>query len=147
MGKSRRNRARPRKDPIAKAGKPPSDPELAALREKSVLPVIKDLQSSDPKARTSAASAISNLVSDKKCRKLFLREQVVHIVLTQTLTDASLDSRAAGWDILRVLAEEEEPDFCVHLFRQDLLSAVEFASKTVSAPWSTAAPFTLGTLR
>lgn len=132
MGKSRRNRARPRKDPLAKAAKPPSDPELAALREKSVLPVIKDLQSSDPKARSAAAAAVSNLVTDTKCRKLFLREQIVHIVLTQTLTDASVESRAAGWDILRVLAEEEEADFCVHLFRQDVLSAVEYASTAVS---------------
>lgn len=132
MAKSRRNRARPRKDPLGKVAKPPTDPELAALREKSVLPVIKDLQSSDPKARSTAAAAVSSLVADTKCRKLFLREQIVHIVLTQTLTDASIESRAAGWDILRVLAEEEEADFCIHLFRQDVLSAVEYAASAVS---------------
>ncbi|KAK1531503.1 hypothetical protein CPAR01_11152 [Colletotrichum paranaense] len=133
MGKSRRNRGGPshRKDPIAKTVKPPSDPELAALREKSILPVIKDLQSADPKSRTAAAEAVSNLVSNEKCRKLLLREQIVHIVLNETLTDASLDSRAAGWDILRVLAEEEEADFCIHLYRQDVLSAIGFASQTV----------------
>ncbi|KAK1979940.1 hypothetical protein LZ30DRAFT_751059 [Colletotrichum cereale] len=133
MGKSRRNRGGQshRKDPIAKTVKPPSDPELAALREKSILPIIRDLQSSDPKSRTAAAEAVSNLVSNEKCRKLLLREQIVHIVLNETLTDASLDSRAAGWDILRVLAEEEEPDFCIHLYRQDVLSAMGFASQTI----------------
>ncbi|KAK1967920.1 hypothetical protein LY78DRAFT_679786 [Colletotrichum sublineola] len=133
MGKSRRNRGGQshRKDPIAKTVKPPSDPELAALREKSILPIIKDLQSSDPKSRTAAAEAVSNIVSNEKCRKLLLREQIVHIVLNETLTDASLDSRAAGWDILRVLAEEEEPDFCIHLYRQDVLSAMGFASQTI----------------
>ncbi|KAM0323471.1 hypothetical protein ACHAQA_008750 [Verticillium albo-atrum] len=132
MAKSRRNRVRPnRKDPLAKTPKPPSDPELAALRETSVLPVIKDLQSSDPKRRTAAAAAVANVVADTRCRKLFLREQIVHIVLSETLTDASLESRAAGWDILRLLAEEEEPDFCVHLFRSEVLEAVEFASKSV----------------
>ncbi|KAK1635411.1 hypothetical protein BDP81DRAFT_37721 [Colletotrichum phormii] len=133
MGKSRRNRGGQshRKDPIAKTVKPPSDPELAALREMSILPVIKDLQSAEPKSRTAAAEAVSNLVSNEKCRKLLLREQIVHIVLNETLTDASLDSRAAGWDILRVLAEEEEADFCIHLYRQDVLSAIGFASQTI----------------
>ncbi|KAI1302962.1 hypothetical protein F5Y03DRAFT_192556 [Xylaria venustula] len=136
MAKSRRNRAKAgqRSDPIAKPVKPPSDPELAAIREKSILPVLKDLQSPDPKRRSAAAGAIANIVHDTKCRKLLLREQVVHILLTETLTDASLESRAAGWEILRVLTAEEETDFCVHLFRVDVLTAVQHAStKTTKA--------------
>ncbi|KUI56890.1 Synchronized import protein 1 [Cytospora mali] len=133
MGKSRRNRGNAhRADPLAvKAVKPPTDPELAALREKSILPVIKDLRSSDPKARSAASSAVANIVQDDKCRKLLLREQIVQILLTETLTDASLDSRAAGWEILRVIASEEENDFCVHLFRLDTLTAMQYAAKNV----------------
>ncbi|KAJ4300304.1 hypothetical protein N0V88_002977 [Collariella sp. IMI 366227] len=132
MGKSRRNRAKGnRTDPIAKPTKPPSDPELAKLRESKILPVLKDLQSPDAKSRTSAAGAIANIVEDAKCRKLLLREQVVHIVLTETLTDNSIDSRAAGWEILKVLAQEEEADFCVHLFRLDVLTAMEHAAKAI----------------
>ncbi len=57
---------------------------------------------------------------------------MVTLVLTETLSDSSIDSRAAGWKILRVLAQEEEPDFCVHLHRLDVLTAIEHASKTVS---------------
>lgn len=138
MGKARRNKANgSRADPMAvKAVKPPTDPELIALREKSILPVIKDLRSSDPKARGAAAGAVANIVQDEKCRKLLLREQIVHIVLTETLTDASPDSRAAGWEILRVIASEEESDFCVHLFRLDVLTAVEHAAKNVSPRFS-----------
>ncbi|KAI1735747.1 hypothetical protein F4680DRAFT_296879 [Xylaria scruposa] len=134
MAKSRRNRAKAgqRSDPIAKPVKPPSDPELAAIREKSILPVLKDLQSADPKSRTAAAGAIANIVQDTKCRKLLLREQVVHILLTQTLTDASLESRAAGWEILRVLTAEEEADFCVHLYRIDILTAIQHAATKVT---------------
>ncbi|KAF7547124.1 hypothetical protein G7046_g9102 [Stylonectria norvegica] len=132
MGKSRRNRGTARKDPISKTVKPPSDPELAALRESKILPVIRDLQSADPKARSAAAAAIANIIQDTKCRKLLLREQVVHTVMTQTLTDAALESRAAGWGILQVLAQEEEPDFCIHLHRVDVLTAIEFAAKAVS---------------
>jgi hypothetical protein len=133
MGKSRRNRPKTgqRADPLSKPVKPPSDPELAALREKSILPVLKDLQSSDPKSRTTAAGAISNIIQDAKCRKLLLREQVVHIVLTETLTDASLESRAAGWEILKVLTQEEEADFCVHLYRIDILTAIEHVATKV----------------
>ncbi|KAI1174622.1 hypothetical protein F4777DRAFT_377221 [Nemania sp. FL0916] len=134
MAKSRRNRAKAgqRADPLAKPVKPPSDPELAAIREKSILPVLKDLQSPDPKNRTSAAAAISNIVENSKCRKLLLREQIVHILLTETLTDASLESRAAGWEILCVLAEKEEADFSVHLYRLDIFTAVQHASAKIT---------------
>ncbi|KAK5998560.1 putative ARM-like repeat-containing protein [Cladobotryum mycophilum] len=132
MGKSKRVKTGHRSDPVAKQVKPPSDPELAALRESKILPIIKDLQSADPKSRSSAASVISSIIQDTKCRKLLLREQIVHTVLTQTLTDSALESRAAGWGILQILAQEEEADFCVHLFRQDILTAIEYASKLVT---------------
>lgn len=132
MGKARKNRVRAsRADPIARASKPPSDPELAKLRESKILPILKDLKNPEAKSRTQAAGAIANIVQDAKTRKLLLREQVVHIVLTETLTDNSIDSRAAGWEILKVLAEEEEADFCVHLYRLDILTAIEHAAKAV----------------
>ncbi|KAL7899294.1 hypothetical protein HDV63DRAFT_393965 [Trichoderma sp. SZMC 28014] len=131
MGKSKKQRAGHRSDPVAKAVKPPSDPELAALRESKILPIINNLKSADPKSRSTAASVISSIIQDTKCRKLLLREQIVYLVLTQTLTDAALESRAAGWGILQVLAQEEEADFCVHLYRQDVLTAIEFASKLI----------------
>lgn len=135
MGKSRQRKANAnRADPISiKAVKAPTDPELIALRDKHVLPIIKDLRSSEPRARGAAASAIASIVEQEKCRKLLLREQVVPIVMTETLTDASLDSRAAGWEILRVIASEEDKDFCVHLYRLEILSAVEYAVNNVSA--------------
>ncbi|KAI9902751.1 hypothetical protein N3K66_002103 [Trichothecium roseum] len=133
MGKSRRNRANAaRKDPISKTVKPPSDPELAALRESKILPIVRDLQGSDPKSRSAAARAISAVIQDARCRKLLLREQIVQTILRQTLTDAALESRAAGWGILQTLAHEEEADFCVHLYRQDVLSAISFAAQAVS---------------
>ncbi|KIE02127.1 ARM-like repeat-containing protein, partial [Metarhizium majus ARSEF 297] len=134
MGKSRRNRAgiAQRRDPLAKPVKAPSDPELAALREAKIIPVINDLQNPDPKSRSAAAVAVANIIQDTKCRKLLLREQIVHIILTQTLTDAALQSRAAGWCILQGLVLEEEDDFCVHLFRSDILPAIGHAAKNIS---------------
>lgn len=137
MGKSRRNRGRQaRGDPLSggKPPKPPTDPELAALRERSVLPVIRDLQSAEPGRRSAAAAAVASVVArDARARKLLLRERVVHVVLAETLTDARLEGRAAGWEVLRVLAAEEDPDFCVHLYRVDVVTAIEHAAKKVSS--------------
>ncbi|KLU81896.1 hypothetical protein MAPG_00977 [Magnaporthiopsis poae ATCC 64411] len=141
MGKSRRNRERPhRSDPVAKPKGPPADPELAKLREAKILPVLKDLKSADPKLRTTAAGAIANIIQDQKCRKLLLREQVVHTVLTETLTDSSLESRAAGWEVLKVIALEEESDFCVHLYRVDVLTAIEHACNTTTDALTCSSP-------
>jgi hypothetical protein len=132
MGKSKpRIRAKDRTNPTAKPIKPPSDPELAALREQRILPILQDLQSAELKTRSTAASAISNIIEDPKCRKLLLREQIVRILLEQTLTDSDLATRTAGWGVLRNLALEEEADFCVHLYRQDILTAIDGVVKSV----------------
>jgi hypothetical protein len=132
MAKSgRKSRVKNRANPISKQVKPPTDPELAAIREQKILPVLKDLTSPDLKARASAASVITNIIEDTKCRKLLLREQLVRILLEQTITDLSLETKAAGWGILRNLAIEEEADFCIHLFRQDILTAIEGVIRNV----------------
>ncbi len=147
MGKSRRNRsgaANRRPDPIngsgagqAAAGRPPkavkepADPALAALRTAKILPVMRDLRSADPKTRTAAAGAVANIVADTRCRKLLLREQVVHLVLSETLGDASIESRAAGWSVLNELAQHEAADFCVHLYRSDVLTPAAHALSQV----------------
>lgn len=134
MGKSRRNRARGgnRSDPLSRPAKPPSDPELAALREEKILPVLKELQGTDAKARSMAAGAISNIIDDDKCRRLLLREGLIRILMEETLTDSSPDGKATGWEIIKTVAEKEDSGFCIHLYRQDILSAIEFAAKTVS---------------
>lgn len=135
MGKSKpRYRNKGRADPIGKPLKPPSDPELAAIREKRILPLLLDLQSPESKKRSSAASVIANLIEDPKCRKLLLREQIVSILLEQTLTDSDLDARNAGWGVLRNLAIEEDSDFSVHLFRRDILTAIDGVVRNVSVP-------------
>jgi hypothetical protein len=133
MGKSnRKERNKDRPNPIAKPVKPLSDPELVAIRDKQILPIINDLESPDTKRRAAAASAVANIIEDTKCRKLLLREQIVRILLEQTITDSALESKSAGWGILRNLALEEEADFCIHLYRQDILTAVHSIVQTVS---------------
>lgn len=129
----RRERAKHRADPTAKQAKPPTDPELAAVREQKILPVLKDLTSTDPKARSSAALAIANIIEDAKCRKLLLREQLVRTLMENTITDGNLETRVAGWGVLRNLVLEEEFDFSIHLYRQDILTAIEGAIKFVGS--------------
>ncbi|PBP20651.1 ARM-like repeat-containing protein [Diplocarpon rosae] len=119
---------RNRTNPTAKSL---ADPELAAIREQRILPVLNDLQSSDLKIRSAAARAITNIIEDQKSRKLLLREQIVRIIFEQTLTDSSLETRTDGWGILRNLSLEEEADFCVHLYRQDILTAIEGVIRTI----------------
>ncbi|ODA77689.1 hypothetical protein RJ55_06291 [Drechmeria coniospora] len=129
MAKSRRSRGAHGDRLEARQVKPPSDPELIALRESKIVPVMRQLQSDDAGARTAAAVAVSNFVRETKCRKLLLREQVVHTILTQTLAHPAVESRAAGWEILKLLAMEEEEDFCVHLFRQEIMTAIASAAE------------------
>jgi hypothetical protein len=132
MGKSKpRNRAKNRNNPTAREVKPPTDPELAALRQKEILPVLQKLQSAEVKNRSEAARAITNLIEDKKTRKLLLKEQIVTILFEHTLTDSSLETKVDGWGILRNLALEEDRDFCIHLFRRDILTTIEGACKSV----------------
>jgi hypothetical protein len=134
MGKAKKNRNRPGRagDPLTRPSKPPADPELAALREQKILPVLKDLQSSESKTRSMAATAISNMIDNDKCRRLLLREQMVSIIMKNTLTDSSPDGRAAGWEIIRAVSELEDSGFCIHLYRMDILTAIEGACNSVS---------------
>lgn len=133
MGKSKpRVRVKHRKDPTSKSIKPPSDPELAAIREQQILPALAEFQSADVVKRSAAAKTIVTLIADTKCRKLFLREQIVQTLLEKSLVDSSLETRAAGWAILRTLALEEEADFSVHLYRIDILTTVEGTVGSVS---------------
>jgi hypothetical protein len=132
MGKARRgHRNKERPNPTGKSVKPPTDPELAAIREKQVLPIIADLTSPEAKKRSSAAIAIANLIEDGRVRKLLLREQIVRILLEQTITDSDLESKSAGWGILKNLALEEDASFCIHLYRQDILTAIQAIAQNI----------------
>ncbi|KAH0547639.1 hypothetical protein FGG08_000128 [Glutinoglossum americanum] len=133
MGKSKRKgRPKPRTDPtIGRPAKSPSDPETAAIRDQKILPVLSQLSSPNSKSRSTAASAIANLIEDQECRKLLLKDQVVRLIMEQTLTDSEIEVVVAGWGVLRNLALEEDWTFGIHLYRQDILTPLEAAIKNV----------------
>ncbi|CAI4214841.1 unnamed protein product [Parascedosporium putredinis] len=144
MGKARRNRVRARDnaDPLSAPSKPPADPELAALREQKILPVLKELRNPDAQARLTAANAIYGLLADDKCRRLLLREQLLRLLIKDSLADSNPEVRATAWDIIKNVAEKEDSGFCIHLYRQDILPAIEFAADTLSETLqSTQIPF------
>jgi hypothetical protein len=133
MGKSKtKSRTSHRTNPKAgKPSKPPTDPELAAIRTDKILPIIADLTSPDSKKRSSAISAIANLILDHKCRRLLLREQLVRIIRSRILSDTDLEIQARGWGILQKLLEEENMSFGIHLYRQDILTPLNYALSKV----------------
>lgn len=131
MGNFKKDKTKIGREGEKRAPKPPTDPKLAAIREQQILPVIQNLQSTNSESRTSAANLIGKLIKDKCCRKLLLREQIIRIVLEKIVSHLDIGTRADGWSILSSLAEEEEADFCVHLYRQDILVPIECAIKTV----------------
>ncbi len=133
MGKTKRN-DRPRQRQTPTSGRPskvPTDPETLALREQKILPVLASLAGPDPKKRAEAAIAIANLIEDRRCRKLLLKEQIVRVIMERTITDSNLEVEAGGWGVLHNLALEEGDDFRIHLFRQDILTPVGAAIGSV----------------
>ncbi len=136
MAKSRRNRARKAQGSDfveKKAPKPLSDPELLAFREQHILPALNDLKEADPKLRLKAAESIRQICQDEKGHKLLLREQIIHVVLTETLTDPSPESQVAGWSILGELDMRADDGFHVHLFRAGVIPNMESTSSRVTS--------------
>ncbi|TQS37877.1 hypothetical protein Golomagni_01637 [Golovinomyces magnicellulatus] len=125
MGIPSSNKKKTRKQTECRNIKPLSDPELARIREEKIVPAIKDLQSPDFAARSLAVGSILKLVTDVKSRKLFLREQIVKVLLDQTLKHSNLETKADGWCILKSIAQEEDTDFCVHLSRIGILETID----------------------
>ena len=135
MGKSKsKSTNNHRHNPNArKPSKTPGDPELAAIRIDKILPVIADLTNPESKRRSSAITAVANLIQDQRCRRLLLREQLVKIVLIQILSDTNLEIQARGWGILQKLLDWEGCDFGVHLYRQDILTPLNYAMGKVGS--------------
>ncbi|RKF62518.1 putative ARM-like repeat-containing protein [Erysiphe neolycopersici] len=111
--------------------KPLTDTELIAIREQQILPVIKDLRSSEVTTKSAALESALKLIHIKKCRKILLREQIVKILLEQIVEDSNLQVKANGWHTLGSLAKEEEADFCVHLYRQGVLENIDANLKII----------------
>lgn len=132
MGKSRkRDRPRDRANPTS--GRPVKviDPVTAALRDQKIVLALAALRDAEAKTKPETGTTIANLIEDEKCRKLLLREGLVRLLMEQTINDSDLDVVCKGWGILRNLALAEQADFCVHLYRQDILTPIGTALSKV----------------
>ncbi len=110
----------------------PADPELIQIRTERILPVLTAFQTEGKvDSRLTAASSISHLVKDSKCRHLLLREDLVDILLQGAALCSPLEVRRASWAILKSLIDEEGAGFCVHLYRHHILISIEYTLNRV----------------
>jgi hypothetical protein len=134
MGKAKKSRsstARAIASPTARPLNPAEVAANAALRESKIIPVVKNLGSTNTKQRSEALSAIVNLLEDSNCRNLLLRERVVQKIMEGSLNDSNQEVVVYGWGALRNVAAEEGYDQCIFMYRKDILTPVAAAITTV----------------
>ncbi|KAH8155402.1 uncharacterized protein LAJ45_00412 [Morchella importuna] len=130
MGKAKKSRssmARAIASPTARPLNPAEVAANAALRESKIIPVVKNLGSTNTKQRSEALSAIVNLLEDSNCRNLLLRERVVQKIMEGSLNDSNQEVVVYGWGALRNVAAEEGYDQCIFMYRKDILTPVAAA--------------------
>lgn len=134
MGKARKNRnnnVRSVSSPTARPLNPAESAASNALRESKILPVVKNLGSTNPKQRSEAVHAINNLLEDVTCRRLLLKERVVQKLMEEMLNDSNQEVVVYGWGALRNIAAEEGYDQSIFMYRKDILTPAAAAIKTV----------------
>lgn len=134
MGKARKDRNKGARSASSPTARPLNPAEVAAnnvLRESKILPVVKNLGSTNPKQRSEAVHAINNLLEDKNCRRLLLKERVVQKLMEEMLNDSNQEVVVYGWGALRNIAAEEGYNQSIFMYRKDILTPAVVAINTV----------------
>ena len=109
-------------DPLRKRNKESIKDEAMSL--KKIQPLLKQLQSAAANDRSMALSSITVLCEDPYMRKLFLKEKLVHLILSNSLSDDNMEIVVESYGLLRNLALEEGYDVCVFLWRSDIWTSI-----------------------
>lgn len=134
MGKAKKSRGNTARGVSNSTARPLNTAENAAnkaLRESKILPVVKNLGSANPRQRSEAVTAITNLLEDANCRRLLLKERVVQKLMEEMLSDSNQEVIVYGWGALRNIAAEEGYDQSIFMYRKDILTPAAVAIKTV----------------
>lgn len=134
MGKVRKDRNKGVRSASSPTARPLNPAEIAAnsvLRESKILPAVRNLGSTNPKQRLEAVHAINNLLEDRNCRRLLLKERVVQKLMEEVLNNSNKEVVVYGWGALRNIAAEEGYDQSIFMYRKDILTPAEVAIKTV----------------
>ncbi|QPG77368.1 hypothetical protein FOA43_004781 [Brettanomyces nanus] len=95
-----------------------------------VAPLMTNLTSSSQNARSMAVNSITLLCdNDAELRKIFLKNDLVKIILTKLLHDTNDDIVVDSYGLLRNLMIDEGYSLCMHLWRSDLWTLLESSFK------------------
>ncbi|GMG30770.1 unnamed protein product [Ambrosiozyma monospora] len=103
-----------------------SNKKLENKEVQKITPLISQLSASATNDRSIALSTILLLCdNDPQSRKLFLKNNLVKILLTKLIHDESDEIVVDAYGLLRNLIIEEGYDLSVHLWRSDIWTALE----------------------
>jgi len=102
-----------------------------------VAPLITKLGSSSQSDRSMALNSINLMCgSDTELRRLFMKNDLVQIILSKLLHDENQDIVVDSYGLLRNLMIDEGYSLCIHLWRKDIwtLLSADFARAIASLP-------------
>lgn len=88
-------------------------------------PLLSQLSSVVPNDRAMALASISVMCEDPEARSHFLKEKLVHIVLSKLLNDENMDIVVESFGLLRNLSLEEGYDVSTNLWRSDIWLGID----------------------
>lgn len=116
MGKHKRQRrVKKSSDPLQK-----SDKRYDKVREERILPLVAGLKSAKPIERALSLSAASSMSDEKPMRELLLREGLLNVILTHTLSDSSNELVSEAFGLLRNVVLDEGRDVATFLMDHNI---------------------------
>lgn len=125
MGKSKRRSKASRSHLNPLGGKNKSTNRDEAMSVKKIQPLLKQLNSAAPNDRAMALGSVTVLCEDPYMRKLFLKEKLLHLIMSKLLSDDNMEIVVESYGLLRNLALEEGYDVCVFLWRSDIWTCIK----------------------
>lgn len=90
------------------------------VRQKKVLPIISGLKSLSESERLEAITAILSVVENRSILHMLLRERLIKIILTTTITDSNLEIVALSLQVLRTISLYEGRDPSLYMVRENI---------------------------
>lgn len=101
------------------------------VRQKKVLPLIAGLKSLDENERLQAITAIAGVIDNKSVLHMLLRERLIKIILTTTITDSNLEIVAGSLQVLRMISLSEGRDPSLYMIRENIKLPLQKISSSV----------------
>ncbi|KAF3938141.1 hypothetical protein ABW19_dt0210193 [Dactylella cylindrospora] len=106
--------------------------EAEILRDQKISPLLAGIQSISPVERARHLAAAYSIVEDPACRKLLLKEHIVHLIMDRSLLDIAQEVVTAAWAFLNKLSLYEGYDVLVHLYRKGIMNLADRAIENIT---------------